>query len=115
MKKTALVLILLAVLVLSLSADQQLSYWTFTSNGMTLPFRINIYEYSSGGSGYYELVNQSSDTIRVSWTIFFNNGKSSSGATTLRPGEKSKGSCFSCATGNSGVADVRLKKYEVQD
>ncbi len=114
MKRVTLILLLFTILIFTLGADQQLSYWTFTVNGRTVPFRINIYEYSSGGSGYYELVNESSNTIRVSWTIYFNNGKSSSGSHTLRPGEKSTGSCYSCATGNSGVSDIELRKYEVQ-
>lgn len=114
MRKTFFLVLVLALFSTTfIFADQMQGNWEFfDSTGTKIPFELNIYSYDDGGSGYYELVNLSNQSIRVSWTIYFNNGKSSSGSKTMSPNEKSTGSCSSCSPSNSGVCNVDLTFFE---
>jgi len=108
--KRLLVLALLIVVPTGVYADQCLSEFTYKERGQKV-FKVRDCVYSSGRSGYYELVNLTGDQVKACWTIMFNNGKQSKGCRTMRPREQSSGSCFSCAPKNSGVSDVRIRKF----
>lgn len=72
---------------------------------------IKICEYSSGGSGYYKFKNDNDKGVRISFTLYFANGKTSRLSTNIKAYSETNGaSCFSCAKKNGGADQWQITK-----
>lgn len=79
-----------------------------------VPVKLSICSYVDGGSGYTVVENNGSNADVCS-TVFFNDGKQSSGCYTGMPaGKVSRASCYSCGTKNGGAKSIQLTKYTVK-
>ena len=64
---------------------------------------LKVCEYKDGGSGYLKLKNENNKSVRLSYKIYFNNGKTANGNTNIPSNSETSGSsCFYCATKNGG-------------
>lgn len=72
---------------------------------------IQICEYKSGGSGYYQFKNNYNKAVRFSFKIYHQNGNVTSGSTNVKSGKIHKASCYDCATKNGGGN----KSYEIDN
>lgn len=78
------------------------------------PIRLSTCSYSSGGSGYYVVENNSGAIAEVCWSVRFNaGGKPSDGCYSHMPsGTVSSGSCFSCGRKNGGAKSIELRTFK---
>jgi len=96
-------------------ADECVKSWTYQHADSDV-IAISACKYASGKSGYYKVENLKNIRVRVCWEIEYNakNYKKNKSCRTFKPGETSKGSCFSCNPVNGGVKHIDVTKYEVK-
>lgn len=85
----------------------------WTANGY--PIAIETCSYSSGGSGYYKIINNSAQPVKICWSIVNAAGKKDRGCNSnLGIGSSSRSSCFDCGVKNGGAREVVLESYETR-
>lgn len=104
MQKTVIALLYLALLLSANAKDILVNSWSTKDRSVDIEF----YSYESGGSGYYKVINNTTNGLRVTFSYTTNKGIISKQTTPVDAGRFSTGSCASAGKKNAGIKSVAI-------